>query len=188
MRVDRFLWKDYYIFYFANQFYYICRNRSVCSVSWSNVLDPESFGEHYIKIFDFVNDFVITSITYLLPGIWMCYMYFWMHKALNISIVGEINNINLQALHERKKVSQSCLHFQLFIYLSLFFCFQLIKMLTVIYVVFIVTWLPYHLFFMIYQYFPINDQFSRKIFMVVFVIAISNGAVNPIIYAFLGKL
>ena len=114
-------------------------------------------------------------------------MYFWMHKALNISIVGEINNINLQALHERKQVSQSSLHVQLFIYLCVWF--QLIKMLTVIYVVFIVTWLPYHLFFMIYQYFPINDQvLSMKIFMVVFVIAISNGAVNPIIYAFLGKL
>ena len=104
---------------FPNNSTFFFRNRSVCSVSWSNVLDPESFDEHQIKILDFVNDFVITSITYLLPGIWMCYMYFWMHKALNLSIVGEINNINLQALHERKQVSQSCLHFQLFIYLCL---------------------------------------------------------------------
>ena len=86
----------------------IFRNRSICSVSWSNVLDPESFDQHYIKIFDLVNDFVITSITYLFPGIWMCYMYVGMHQTLNLSIVSEINNINIQTLRERKQVSPNC--------------------------------------------------------------------------------
>jgi hypothetical protein len=66
-------------------------------------------------------------------------------------------------------------------------CFQVVKMMMVVVIIFAVCWLPYHLYFIVISYFPeiTSSTYIQETYLAIYWLAMSNSMYNPIIYCWM---
>ena len=68
-------------------------------------------------------------------------------------------------------------------------CFQVVKMMIVVVVIFAVCWLPFHVYFIVTSYLPeiTNEPYIQELFLAIYWLAMSNSMYNPIIYCWMNS-
>ena len=108
-------------------------------------------------------------MTYIIPVVIFLTTYINMGRRLwSAQIVGEINDAQLLALRGKRKV---------------------VYMLIIVTIIFVLCWLPYHVYF-VYTYHDqkiMEQPWIQHMYLLIYFFAMSNAACNPIIYVLASK-
>ena len=136
---------------------------------------------------------VMFIITYALPSIMMAYWNIrigWVIKSSTAQLVGDRNQPQLQLLLKKRKVKFESKFPRVNLgTTSLFFLWwqHLVKAMWTMWVIFCLCWLPYQTY-MIYQTFMSEKSLTvKRVSIVVYWLAVSSAAVNPLLFYFLDK-
>lgn len=128
----------------------------------SQSIETFSFFTHSFNLVIFAVDYaipmVLMSVTYYRIG-----RVFWGSQA-----IGELTEGQREAIRGRQRV---------------------VTMLITVTVLFAICWLPYHIYFIYIKYDPniITHKYISNIYLTIYWLAMSNSAINPVIYAILSK-
>lgn len=73
---------------------------------------------------------------------------------------------------------------QIILILSVCVLRQVVKMMIIVVCTFAVCWLPYHIYFLLHQFFPemLEQVFIQQVYLAIMWLAMSSTMYNPIIY------
>ncbi|XP_053207542.1 tachykinin-like peptides receptor 86C isoform X3 [Panonychus citri] len=136
--------------------------RHICILRWPD-------GGPGVSNADFYFNVIIFAVDYAIPMILMTVTYYRIGKVFwGSQAIGELTEGQREAIRGRQRV---------------------VTMLITVTVLFAICWLPYHIYFLYMYYDPeiMNHKYISNIYLTIYWLAMSNSAINPVIYAFLSK-
>lgn len=129
-----------------------------CTMLWPD-------GRYPISKYDHIYNWIILVLTYLIPIITMCIIYWRVGKELWFQpTIGESSLAYKKSLQAKKKV---------------------VIMMIVVVSIFILLWIPYHSFFVLNYWLPEmfneNTLTYQRFYLIMYWLAMSNSMYNPII-------
>ncbi|XP_015784551.1 tachykinin-like peptides receptor 86C [Tetranychus urticae] len=131
--------------------------RTVCLLKW-----PDGFAGY--SSFDYIYNILFLVITYFVPVITMAATYPQMISVLwGSQNIGEITERLKSAIKAKRKI---------------------VRMLISVVFIFVICWLPYHIYFLIVFHFPKISHYKniQNIYLAIYWLAMSNSIYNPVIY------
>ncbi|CAN8005033.1 unnamed protein product [Ixodes hexagonus] len=136
--------------------------RTVCMLVWPD-------GQPYVSYTDHVYNVVFLVLTYVVPVTTMVATYTRMSVVLwGSRFIGEFTEHQHKALQSKRKV---------------------VKMLSTVVILFTVSWLPYHMYFLYVFYHP-NVAYVdsiQHVYLAMYWLAMSHAMYNPIVYYLMNR-
>ncbi|KAK6645153.1 Tachykinin-like peptides receptor 99D [Polyplax serrata] len=136
--------------------------RRVCYMIWPDGPTNESIQEYWYNV-------IFMLLTYVLPIGSMTYTYTKIGMELwGSQSIGECTQRQLENIKSKRRV---------------------VKMMIVVVVIFMLCWLPFHIYFILTSHFPEVTQTSyiKEVFLAIYWLAMSNAMYNPIIYCWMNS-